>query len=132
MSAATGAALLDGTWVPVAAEVSGSSLDVRQLRVARLIIALPEYRIVDQDDATLDAGTAQLGESVSPRTLDLQVVAGPYAGRHLSAIVALQDDRLCVCYDLECDARPHSWQAEAGQLLLSITYVRAVGTPLAS
>jgi uncharacterized protein (TIGR03067 family) len=132
MSAASGAALLDGTWVPVAAEVSGSSLDVRQLRVARLIIALPEYRIVDQHDATLDAGTAQLGESVSPRTLDLQVVEGPYAGRRLSAIVALQDDRLCVCYDLECDQRPHSWQAEAGQLLLSITYARAAGTPLAS
>ena len=36
-----------------------------------------------------------------------------------------EDDRLTVCYDLDCTDRPSDMEPEEDQLLLSITYERA-------
>src|SRR5579863_277018 len=95
-----------GTWVPVAADISGHELDVSEMRVARLIIGPRGYRIVDRRDQSVDAGTYVLGEPRSFRTLDLCGLEGPYAGRRLLALVELDGERLCVCYDLESAERP--------------------------
>jgi uncharacterized protein (TIGR03067 family) len=115
---------LDGTWVPVAADVSGRALDVTELRVSRLIILHETYRIVDRTDQVVDSGELLLGEPNVPRTLDIVGVEGPYAGRRMRAIIEFEGDRLCVCYDLETDERPLTMRATQDQLLLSITYAR--------
>jgi uncharacterized protein (TIGR03067 family) len=115
---------LDGTWVPLAADVSGRALDVTGLRVSRLIILQETYRIVDRTDHVLDSGELLLGEPGIPRTLDIIGMEGPYAGRRMHAIIEVEGDRLCVCYDLENGERPLAMQAAQDQLLLSITYAR--------
>jgi uncharacterized protein (TIGR03067 family) len=115
---------LDGTWVPVAADVSGRALDVTELRVSRLIILHETYRIVDRTDQVVDSGDLLLGEPGIVRTLDIIGVEGPYAGRHMRAVIEFEGDRLRVCYDLENDERPLTMQAARDQLLLSITYTR--------
>jgi len=116
---------LDGTWVPVAANVSGRQLNVAQLRVAQLIIESTTYRIVDRSDTTLDCGELHLDEQAVPCALDLVGVEGPYAGKRMCAIIELDGDRLCVCYDLERELRPRTMRPLGDQLLLSITYARA-------
>jgi uncharacterized protein (TIGR03067 family) len=120
-----GGATLHGTWVPIAADISGHDLDVCEMRVVRLIIDSQGYRIIDRSECTVDAGTYDIGEPGTFRTLDLCGVAGPYAGRLLLALVALDGDRLCVCYDLERAERPSGWLAQGEQLLLTVTYARA-------
>jgi uncharacterized protein (TIGR03067 family) len=120
---------LTGTWVPVAAEVSGRPLAVAQLRVARLIIARDGYRIVDHADQVADSGELQLDAAAFPCALDIVGIHGPHAGKRLRAIIELDADRLCVCYDLEHRERPASMRPKADQLLLSITYVRASAMP---
>jgi uncharacterized protein (TIGR03067 family) len=115
---------LTGTWVPVAAEVSGRQLVVKELRVARFIIERDSYQIVDHSDQVVDSGELRLDEAADPCALDIVGSHGPHAGKRMLAIIALDGDRLRVCYDLECEQRPASMRPELDQLLLSITYVR--------
>ena len=123
---------LNGTWVPVAACVAGRALEVAQLRVAQLIIESQHYRILDRTDHVVDCGALQLNEAALPCALDIIGLEGPHAGKRMRAIIELNGDRLCVCYDLEGDQRPSTMQPRGDQLLLSITYVRAASLPCAS
>ena len=116
---------MTGSWVPVAADVSGQVLEIGELRVARLSFDARGYAIVDHDGEVVDAGTWQLGALGNPRSIDLIGNAGPNAGRRVLAIIALDGDRLCLGYDMERDQRPSGWRCEPDQLLLSITLVRA-------
>jgi uncharacterized protein (TIGR03067 family) len=124
------AATLTGTWAPVAADVSGRPLAVAQLRVARLIIERDRYRIVDHAAEVVDSGELQLDQAAFPCALDITGLHGPHAGKRMLAIIELDGDRLCVCYDLEQRERPASMRPKADQLLLSITYVRVAGLPV--
>jgi uncharacterized protein (TIGR03067 family) len=119
------AATLTGSWLPVAANISGRQLAVAQLRVARLIIEHGRYQIVDHASQVVDSGELQLDEAACPCALDIVGLSGPNAGRRMLAIIELDGDRLCVCYDLERAERPASMQPKIDQLLLSITYARA-------
>ena len=117
--------LLEGSWVPVAADVSGQVLEIGELRVARLSFDAERYEIMDHAGEVVDAGTWQLGVLDNPRSIDLLGNAGPNAGRRVLAIIALDGDRLCLGYDMERDQRPSGWRCEPDQLLLNITLVRA-------
>jgi uncharacterized protein (TIGR03067 family) len=120
---------LTGTWVPVAADVSGRELVVSELRCARFIIEHDRYQIVDHSDQVVDSGELQLDESAEPCALDIVGSHGPHAGKRMRAIIAIEGERLRVCYDLECEERPASMRWQLDQLLLSITYVRATAPP---
>ncbi len=122
---ASGGLRLDGTWVPVSANVSGQRLAVAELRVARLVIERATWRILDRCAQVVDCGELRLDEAAVPCALDLIGLEGPSAGRRMCAIIELDGDRLCVCYDLEQQRRPRTMRADADQLLLSITYARA-------
>jgi uncharacterized protein (TIGR03067 family) len=117
---------LDGTWVPVSANVSGQQLAVAQLRVAQLVIQSATYRIIDRCAQVVDCGELRLDEAVVPCALDIIGLEGPNAGKRMRAIIELDGDRLCVCYDLEQELRPSTMQPAEDQLLLSITYARAL------
>ena len=116
--------LLTGSWVPVAADVSGQVLAIDELRVARLSFDSEDYAIFDHGGQLVDAGTWQLGALGNPRPIDLIGSAGPNAGRRVLAIIALDRGRLCLGYDMERDLRPSGWRCEPDQLLLSITLMR--------
>ena len=115
---------LEGNWKPVAAEVSDQILPITELRVARLSFDADRYSIFDHAGQVVDAGHWQLGADVIPRPLDLVGNAGPSAGRRVLAIVAFDEERLSLGYDLEREVRPASWRHEPEQLLLCITYLR--------
>jgi uncharacterized protein (TIGR03067 family) len=116
---------LDGTWVPIAADVSGQALVVRELRVARLVLDRGGYEIIDRTEHVVDRGDYRVDIDSVPQAMDIVGISGPYAGRTMHAIFELDGDRLKVCYDLESAERPHVMRAQQDQLLLSITYVRA-------
>jgi len=117
---------LEGAWIPVAANVAGKSLVVQELRVKYLVLDGSAYSIVDRTDHIVDSGDYLVDNAVSPRTMDIVGRAGPNAGRTMLAIYRLDDDRLTVCYDLDGKERPLDMQPREDQLLLSITYERAL------
>lgn len=125
MSPAASEAGLQGTWIPIAADVSGQPLVVAELRVKRFVLRDGVYEIFDSGDRLADTGDYNVDDTVSPQELDILFVTGPNAGRQMRAIYALEGDRLTVCYDLESDRRPANMEPEQDQLLLCITYARA-------
>jgi uncharacterized protein (TIGR03067 family) len=116
---------LEGTWAPIAASVSGKELIVAELRVKYLILDGHDYNIVDRSNQVVDRGEYLVNDSARPWTIDIVGRDGPNAGRSMLAIFELMGDRLTVCYNLESGTRPDDLQAEAGQMMLSITYERA-------
>ena len=116
---------LEGTWVPVAADVAGKPLFVPELRVKYLVLDGGGYSIIDRTNRIVDSGSYVADEGVRPATLDIVGREGPGAGRTLRAIFHLDEDSLTVCYDLDGNERPQDLQPREDQLLLSITYARA-------
>lgn len=116
---------LEGTWIPIAADVSGQPLVVAELRVKRFVLRDGVYEIFDSADHLVDTGDYNADATTSPQEIDIFFVTGPNAGRQMRAIYALEGDRLTVCYDLESDQRPADMAPQQDQLLLSITYARA-------
>lgn len=116
---------LDGTWVPVAADVAGKPLFVGELRVKYLVLESGAYSIIDRTNHVVDRGSYLVNETAQPATLDIVGRDGPGPGRTLRAIFQLDEDSLTVCYDLDSDERPANMQPKGDQLLLSITYARA-------
>jgi uncharacterized protein (TIGR03067 family) len=119
---------LEGVWLPLTANVSGSELEVATLRVARLVIAAHVYRIFDHDERVVDAGEWRRADVADG--IDLVGINGPHTGKRIEALFALDGDRLVLCYDLESSARPRAMEPAADQLLLRITYARVVAAVL--
>ena len=118
---------LEGAWVPVAANVSGQELLVRELRVKYLVLDGRDYSIIDQTNQIVDTGEYLVDDTSHPQAIDIVGRDGPNAGRSMLAIYELSGNRLTVCYDLDGTERPINMQAQEDQLLLSITYERAAG-----
>jgi uncharacterized protein (TIGR03067 family) len=117
---------LEGAWVPVAATVAGQDLFVGELRVKYLVLEAGEYSIIDRTNHVVDSGGYLVNDASCPQTMDIVGRDGPNAGRTMLAIYELDGDRLTVCYDLDGTVRPANMQPEDDQLLLSITYARAL------
>jgi uncharacterized protein (TIGR03067 family) len=117
---------LEGAWVPIDASVAGSRLPVNDLRVRYFVLEAGGYRIIDRSNQVVDGGRYLVNEGPQPRAMDIVGSSGPNAGRTMHAIYELQGDELTVCYDLEGSARPCGMLAREDQLLLRITYTRAV------
>jgi uncharacterized protein (TIGR03067 family) len=119
---------LEGAWVPVQATVGGCALLVEELRVKYLVLNSGGYSIIDRTNHVVDSGDYLVDDAVSPQAIDIVGREGPNAGRTMLAIYQLEADRLTVCYDLDGEERPSNMQADddADQLLLSITYTRAL------
>jgi len=117
---------LEGAWVPIAATVAGQDLRVGELRVKYLVLDAGGYSIIDRTNQVVDSGQYLVNDAASPQTMDIVGRDGPSAGRTMRAIYELQGDRLTVCYDLDGTARPTNMQPADDQLLLSITYARAL------
>jgi uncharacterized protein (TIGR03067 family) len=110
----------------VAANVAGTELAVKELRVKYLILNSGGYSIVDRTNQIVDSGEYLVDDAVSPQTMDIVGRAGPNAGRTMLAIYQLEADRLTVCYDLDGTERPSDMRPCEDRLLLSITYTRAL------
>ncbi len=112
--------------MPIAADVAGKPLLLGDLRVKYLMLDAGAYSIIDRTNRVVDSGHYLVNEAAHPATMDIVGRDGPNAGRSMLAIYQLDGDSLTVCYDLESGERPPSMQPKQDQLLLSITYARAL------
>ncbi len=112
--------------MPVEATVAGHALVVGELRVKYLVLDRGGYSIIDRTNQIVDSGEYLVDDGASPRAMDIVGREGPNAGRTMLAIYRLEADRLTVCYDLDGEERPNDMQSDEDQLLLSITYTRAL------
>jgi uncharacterized protein (TIGR03067 family) len=113
---------LDGTWLPVTAEIGGTPFPEEVRKIITLKIKANEYRVTVGD--VLDRGTIQVDATKSPKSMDLKGVEGPNKDRTIPAIYELQGDSLQICYDLSGQRRPTEFKSTAGTQQFLVRYQR--------
>ncbi len=112
--------MLNGTWVPLAAEFSGQSIP---LPPTRWIIDGERY--VVEAEAGQDAGSLVIDATATPATVDLIGRTGPNAGKTLRAIFRLRGDLLQLCYEVgDTPVRPTAFVTARGSMALTVRYRR--------
>ncbi|MES1245977.1 MAG: TIGR03067 domain-containing protein [Acidobacteriota bacterium] len=113
---------LDGTWLPVTAELSGRTFPDEVRKAIQLVIEGGRYTVTTGNQ--VDQGTVKTNPSATPKEIDITGTSGPNQGRTIPAIYDWDGDRLRVCYDLSGESRPTEFKTAEGTLLFLVTYER--------
>ena len=116
--------LLQGTWLPTAAELSEDPLDEATLKTMKLVVEEDKYAVT-VGTSPFDRGTIRIDPAAKPKTMDIVGTEGANNGRTFLAIYELNGDTLHICYDLTGKARPTEFKTKKGELLFLATYKRA-------
>ena len=114
--------LLQGTWLPTAAELSENPFDEATLKTIKLVLEGDKYTVTV--GKSIDKGTTKIDPAAKPKTMDIIGTDGPNKGKTMLAIYELNGDTLRVCYDLTGKARPSEFKTKKGELLFLATYKR--------
>jgi uncharacterized protein (TIGR03067 family) len=113
---------MDGTWLPVAAELAGQKFPDAVLKSMKLIMSDGSYTVHVGD--TIDKGTAQVDAAATPKSIDIAGTEGPNKGKTILAIYELSGDTLRVCYDLTGKQRPTEFKTAKDTQQFLVTYKR--------
>ena len=115
--------MLDGTWIPQAAQLGGEAIPFPD---ARLVIEGDHYVI--ETAGAREEGSLRIDANASPPQVDLLGTKGQHAGQAIAAIFRLRGNLLQLCYrvggDERSGARPHTLEAPRGTMQLLIRYRR--------
>jgi uncharacterized protein (TIGR03067 family) len=114
---------IEGTWLPVEAEMAGEKFPDEILKTIKLILKGETYTVLVGDKT--DEGTSKLAPDKSPKAIDITGTKGPNEGKTFLAIYELKGDTLRVCYDLSGEKRPSEFATKANTKLYLVTYKRA-------
>jgi uncharacterized protein (TIGR03067 family) len=115
--------LLQGAWLPTAAELAETPFDDATLKAMKLVVEGDKYTVTV--GKAIDKGTVKIDPAAKPKTMDIIGSEGPNKGKTFLAIYELNGDTLRVCYDLTGKARPTEFKTKKGELLFLATYKRA-------
>lgn len=115
--------MLDGTWIPVTAELGGQLLSEDILKTMRLFLIGNKY--VAKVGVVTDQGLVKIDLKKKPNAMDIIGTGGPNEGRTIQAIYELNDDELTVCYALDGHTRPVEFKTRVDSQHYLVTYKRA-------
>jgi uncharacterized protein (TIGR03067 family) len=113
---------LDGSWLPVKAELGGQPFPAPVLATMKLVLAGDRYTVFV--GKAKDEGTVTHVPDTVPAALDITGVEGPNAGRTIPAIYQARGDTLEVCYNLGGPERPATFATASGTQQFLVTYCR--------
>lgn len=114
--------LIQGTWIPISAELAGQPLPQQVLNTIRLTLTENRYTAVVA--GATDVGDLILRSNQQPRAMDILGTEGPNKGKTFLAIYELTGDSLKICYDLEGKTRPTEFRTNPGTQLFLVLYKR--------
>ena len=88
---------IQGTWLPVKAELGGETMGDDVLKTITLKLDAGKYEVTAE---SVDKGTYSMDPAAQPKTIDIIGSQGPNAGKRILAIYKLHGDTLRVCYRL--------------------------------
>jgi uncharacterized protein (TIGR03067 family) len=115
---------LQGTWIPVKAELAGQPLADAVLKTITLKLNKGDYEVTITGEPEPDKGTWTLDSAAKPKGMKIEGVKGPNAGKTFPAIYEIKADTLRICYDLSGAKRPEEFKTSAGTKLFLVTYNR--------
>ena len=113
---------LQGTWVPLKAELGGAAFPAKSLEGFRLVIKGDTYRVTAGEKT--DEGVLEVMPEKTPKAMDVKGTRGPNKGKTFLAIYEVKGDTLRVCYDLDGKGRPREFKTAKGKNHFLVTYER--------
>ena len=113
---------LQGTWLPVKAELGGKPMSAEILKTVVLKLNKDNYETTVAGEP--DNGTWTVDVSTKPKGMTVNGVIGPNAGKTLPCIYEIEGDTLRICYDLSGAQRPTEFKTATGTKLYLVTYNR--------
>src|SRR5260370_24702203 len=89
---------IQGTWLPIKAELGGQPMTAAVLKSISLKIADGKYEVLVGDQS--DKGTYTLDATTTPKGMTITGTGGPNNGKTFPCIYELKGDMLRVSYDL--------------------------------
>lgn len=115
-------AALQGTWLPLTAELAGKPFPEEVRKSLRLEIKGEKYVVTA--GKSIDRGVCKWNAEASPKELDITGEEGPNKGKTIPAIYELDGETLKVCYNLGGAERPKEFKTNDGAALFLVTYRR--------
>jgi uncharacterized protein (TIGR03067 family) len=110
--------MIEGTWIPIEAELAGNKLAAGALSSFELVIRHGTYEVPSE------VGKLEFPDGDDAPAMDVIATDGPNKGKTFPSIYELESDILRICYDLSGKARPTSFATEAGTRLFLVKYRR--------
>lgn len=108
--AASAAAQLDGTWIPIQEEIAGQTLPPAAFASQKLVLAGKTYTMTAE---SVDKGEANYSDG----KLDIYGKEGVNTGKHFTAIYKLENEQLTICYNLVGDSYPTDFETKSKPML---------------
>jgi uncharacterized protein (TIGR03067 family) len=117
---------VQGTWLPVKADLGGQAMPDAVLKTIRLELNDGKYTAYVGEEP--DKGTYTLDAATTPKGMTITGTEGPNHGKTFPAIYEIghddTGDTLRICYDLSGAKRPTEFKSVAGTKLYLVTYRR--------
>jgi len=114
--------MIDGTWLPVEAELGGQKFPDAVLKTLKLTMGDGKYTVMVGEQ--IDKGTIKLEPTTKPKAIDITGTEGPNKGKTFLAIYELTGDTLRICYDLTGKKRPTEFKTVKDTQQFLVSYKR--------
>jgi uncharacterized protein (TIGR03067 family) len=115
-------AMLNGTWIPIDAELGGRPFPGDVLKTLTLVVKDGQYTV--DWAGVVDKGTLSVEPTANPKTMDITGTEGPSEGRRFFAIYEFKGDTLRICYDVGGTDRPTEFKTAVGTQQFLVNYRR--------
>src|SRR2546428_6161221 len=115
---------IQGTWVPVEAELAGIGMLDEKLDSTILTIRDDFYTV--SVSGMSDKGKIDINDQASPMAMDITGTEGPNADKMIRAIFKFEKDNLVICYNLNGGVRPSEFSTQHGTFQCLVRYKRAL------
>jgi uncharacterized protein (TIGR03067 family) len=103
---------LDGTWTMVSGEKDGKPLPENIVKTAKLVIKGDEHDVKIGD--VVYKGTHKLDPTKKPKAIDATDTDGPFKGKTVLGIYAVEGDTFKVCFAEPGKDRPKEFSTKSG------------------
>jgi uncharacterized protein (TIGR03067 family) len=114
---------LQGSWIPVKAELGGQPLPGDVLRKITLTLTNQNYEVTITGEQS-DSGTWSIDTSTKPKGMTIVGTKGPNAGKTFPCIYDIKGNTFRICYDLSGAKQPTQFKTATGTKLYLVTYNR--------
>lgn len=111
---------IQGTWLPITAELGGNAFPEELRQAIRLVIEGDIYTVTV--GPAMDKGRVALDSASTPMRMDLAGLEGPNQGKTIRAIFEAADGQMRICYELNGTAYPTEFKTMPGTLSFLVTY----------
>jgi uncharacterized protein (TIGR03067 family) len=113
---------LQGSWIPVEAELGGSPFPEEVRKSIKMEISNDVYTVYVAGNP--DKGKLKIYGASNPRTMEIVGTEGPNNGKKIPAIFEINGDIVSICYDLSGKAFPAEFKTAKGTQLFLVKYAK--------